>query len=105
MGVIKGVLKEELGNSLKMKKSYEEALHKLPKGSLYPMMRREMEYYYLKIRVKDKVKNIYMGKPVQAVKEKYENAKKMRRKYRNLLSRVKKQIKYIKGALRGKESI
>ena len=35
----------------------------------------------------------------------YEEAKKLRAKYRNLLSQVKKQIKYLRGALRGKESI
>ena len=34
MGPIKGVLKEELSNSLRMKKGYERELGKLPKGSL-----------------------------------------------------------------------
>jgi len=34
MKVIKSVLKEELANSLAMKKNYERELAKLPKGSL-----------------------------------------------------------------------
>ena len=33
-GVIKGALAEELKNSLRMKKEYEAALRKLPKGCL-----------------------------------------------------------------------
>jgi hypothetical protein len=33
-GVIKGVLSEELENSLRMKKGYEENLKRLPKGCL-----------------------------------------------------------------------
>jgi len=34
LNVIKSVLKEELANSLAMKKDYERELAKLPKGSL-----------------------------------------------------------------------
>jgi hypothetical protein len=34
MGVIKGVLREELENSLRMKEDYERELVKLPRGSL-----------------------------------------------------------------------
>ena len=70
-GPIKGVLKEELENSLRMRRQYESALKKLPKKEI----------------------------------EKYEEAKKLRAKYRNLLSQVKKQIKFLKGTLRGKEAI
>jgi hypothetical protein len=33
-GTIKGVLAEELKNSIRMKKNYEAELKKLPKGSL-----------------------------------------------------------------------
>ena len=33
-GIIKGVLAEELQNSLRMKKGYEDALKKLPEGCL-----------------------------------------------------------------------
>lgn len=34
MGVIKGMLKEELKNSLRMKHGYKSAIGKLPKGAL-----------------------------------------------------------------------
>lgn len=104
-GVIKGVLAEELKNSLRMKKEYESALKALPKGCLVRKKIKENAYYYLVKRVGDKVKHIYKGKlPDNEIKQ-YEEAKKLRAKYRNLLSQIKKQIKYLKGALRGKEAI
>ena len=62
MKVIKGVLKEELNNSLRMKKDYQRELAKLPKGSLVKKKIRGKEYYYLVLREKGRVKFIYKGK-------------------------------------------
>lgn len=104
-GVIKGVLAEELKNSLRMKKEYEVVLKKLPEGCLVKKKIKNNEYYYLVKRVGDKIKHIYKGKLPDNEVKKYEEAKKLRAKYRNLLSQVKKQIKYLKGTLRGKEAI
>lgn len=104
-GVIKGVLAEELENSLRMKKEYEEALKKLPQGCLAVRKIRGHEYYYLVKRLNKKVKYIYKGKISEEERKKYEEAKILRAKYRNLLSRVKKQIKFLRGSLRGKEAI
>jgi len=104
-GVIKGVLAEELENSIRMKKSYEEALRKLPKGSLAIRKIRGHEYCYLAERVGKKVKYIYLGKIPDSKKKKYLEAIKLRAKYRKLLSQVKKQIKFLKGSLRGKQAI
>ena len=104
-GVIKGVLAEELENSIRMKKSYEEALRKLPKGSLAIKRIRGREYCYLAGRAGRKVKYKYLGKLSDPEKKKYLEATKLRAKYRKLLSQVKKQIKYLKGSLRGKQAI
>ena len=104
-GSIKGVLKEELGNSLRMKRQYESALKKLPKGSLALRKIAGHDYYYLVQRQGKKVKYAYRGKLPKKEVEKYGEAKKLRAKYRNLLSQVKKQIKFLKGTLRGKEAI
>ena len=52
-----------------------------------------------------KVKHVYKGKISEEEIKKYEEAKVMRLKYRKLLSQVKKQIKFLKGALRGKEAV
>ena len=99
--VIKGVLKEELRNSLKMKKRYESELVKLPKGSLIKKNIKGHEYYYLLLREKGKVRFIYKGKEVSPnIVKKHNEAKKLRAKYRNLLSQVKKEIKFLEKSLK-----
>lgn len=105
MSVIKGIMREELENSKQMKISFEKALLALPKGSLYPMKRKNRIYYYLKIRENNKVNNYYIGTPDKNMIERYLKSKDLRRKYRNSLSKLKKQIKFLTGALRGKEPI
>ncbi|MBD3295889.1 MAG: hypothetical protein GF392_00790 [Candidatus Omnitrophica bacterium] len=102
MDPIKSVLKEELENSLQMKKDYEKALAELPKGSLIKKRIKGHEYYYLVLRENGKVKFIYKGKPSKEEIKKYEEAKEYRAKYRKLLSQVKKQIKFLRSSLRGK---
>ena len=105
MKVIKSVLKEELANSLAMKKNYEKELAKLPQGSLVKKNVKGHDYYYLQIREKDKVRFIYKGKLSDKEVQKYKQAKEYRAKYRHLLSEVKKQIKFLRSSLRGKESV
>ena len=106
MRVIKGVLEEELANSLAMKKNYERELAKLPKGSLIKKKVKGHEYYYLVLREEGKVKFIYKGKKVSDKEiAKYKEAKEYRAKYRSLLSEVKKQIKFLRSTLRGKKSV
>ena len=105
MKVIKSVLKEEPANSLAMKKSYERELAKLPKGSLIKKKIKGHEYYYLQVREGGKGRFIYKGKLSDEEVQKYQEAKKYRAKYRRLLSEVKKQIKFLRTALRGKESV
>ena len=62
MGVIKGVLREELENSLRMENGYERELAKLPRGSLIKKKVKGHEYYYLLLREHGRVKFIYKGK-------------------------------------------
>ena len=104
--VIKSVLREELANSLRMKKRYEQELAKLPKGSLVKRNIKGHEYYYLIYRENGKFKSVYKGKSVRDKDlKKYQEAKNLRSKYRKALSQLKKQIRYLKGVLRGKEEI
>lgn len=103
---IKGILKEELENSIRMRKRYEEELTKLPRGSLIKKKIKGHEYYYIVMRENGKVKFKYEGKKVSKARIKeYERAKALRAKYRRLLSQVKKQIKFLERALRGHEAI
>ena len=104
--VIKGVLKEELENSLRMKERFEEELAKLPKGSIVRRNINGNEYYYLIYRQDGKFRSIYKGKSVPDEElKKYKQAKEQRAKYRHNLSKLKKQIRYLEGILRGKEEI
>ncbi|MBN1822992.1 MAG: hypothetical protein JW803_01590 [Endomicrobiales bacterium] len=104
--VIKSVLREELKNSLRIKRNYEKELKKLPEGSLLKKQIKGYSYYYLVSRNNGKVKFAYKGKTISPkLADKYKNAKTLRAKYRSLLSSVKKQIKFLRGALRGRESI
>jgi hypothetical protein len=105
MRVLKGMLKEELDNSVRMQKSYERELAQLPRGSLVKKTIRGHEYYYLVMRDKGKVKFVYKGKSPEGEVKKYMEAKKYRAKYRRLLSETKKQIKFLRSALRGKQPV
>ena len=105
MGVIKGVLREELVNSLRMQADYERELKKLPKGSLVKKRIKGRDYYYLLMREDGKVKFIYKGKVSGDEIRKYAEIKGLRARYRNLLSKVKKQVKFLRSSLRGKESV
>jgi nitrogen fixation/metabolism regulation signal transduction histidine kinase len=103
---IKGVLKEELENSIRMQEKYEEELKKFPAGSLIKKKIKGHEYYYVVMREKGKVKFEYKGKKVpDALIKEYARVKELRAKYRKLLSQIKKQIKFLRGALRGQEAI
>lgn len=103
---INGVLKEELDNSLRLVKRYDQEIKKLPKGSLIKKNIRGHWYYYLIVREKGKVKFEYKGKNVFKEEiQRYAQAKKMRAKYRQLRSKAKKQIKFLERALREKKSI
>jgi len=103
--VIKSVLREELVNSLRLRKSYQEKLRQLPEGSLCVKNRKGHDYCYLIIRKKGKVRFIYKGKVDQEELKKNQEVKKLRAKYRKLLSKVKKQVKYLRMVLRGKEEV
>ena len=105
MGPIKGVLKEELENSERMKRDYERALAKLPLGSLIKKKVKGRDYYYLVFREAGKVRFIYKGKAGAREIQEYGKAKELRAKYRHLLSVLKKQIRFLRSSLRGKESI
>ena len=104
MGVIKGVLKEELENSRDMLKRYQEEIAKI-KGCLIRKKIGKRYYYYLVKRQGKKVKFIYKGPISEEVKKAYVKQRKMLNKYRKLFLQVKNQIKFIRRALRGKETV
>ena len=106
MGIIKGVLKEELDNSIRLKKEYEKVLKKHPGGSLIKKSIKGRRYYYWAFRDGKKVKFIYKGKDVskEAIAE-LEKSKELRVKYKKLIKQLNNRIKYLRKALRGKEDV
>jgi len=104
-GVIKGVLAEELQNSLRMEKEYKFALGKLPKGCLSLKKIKGHKYYYLVNREKGKLKYVYKGKLSEDQVKKYKEAKEYKGRYRKSLSKVKKQIRFLRSSLRGKAAV
>jgi hypothetical protein len=101
--IIKGVLNEELKNSLRLQAEYEKALADLPRGVLVRKFVKGHQYYYLMKREGAKVRFEYKGKLFAGEIKYYDDVKKDRAKYRKLLGEVKKRIAFIKKTLRGKE--
>jgi len=103
---IKELLKEELGNSLRMERDYRRALGKLPRGSVVKKIIRGRPYYYLAYREKSRVRFLYKGRKMEERElAKYRDAKRFRVQYRKLLSDVRKQIIFLRKVLRAKQAI
>ena len=106
MGVIKGVLKEELGNSLRMLNSYKKALKGAPGGCFVRKNIRGHKYFYLAIREGARVKFIYKGKKLSKEEmNKLSDSKKLRQKYKELIKKLNQRIRYLKKVLNGKEDV
>ncbi len=103
MKIIKGVLEEELRNSLRMQTEYEKALAALPRGVLVRKFVKGHQYYYLMMREGNKVRFEYKGKLLGKEIKYFDEVKKDRAKYRKLLGDVKKQIAFLRRTLRGRE--
>lgn len=104
-GLIKGVLSEELGNSLRMKKRYVEELDKLPKGCLARKKIKGHYYFCLVQRHKGKLIYNYKGKLSPDEVKKHKSLQLKRANYRKSLSKLNKQIKFLRSTLRGKQPV
>lgn len=104
-GIIKGVLAEELENSLRLEKEYRHAIDKLPKGCLSLKRIKGHEYYYLVERKNGKLHYSYKGHLSPNEIQEYKEAKIARARNRRLLSKIKRQIKFLRSSLRGKEAV
>ena len=103
---IKELLKEELSNSLRMERDYRRALAKLPRGSVVKKIIRGRAYYYLAYREKSRVRFLYKGRKMEEREiAKYRDAKRFRAQYRKHLSSLRKQIKFLRKAIRAKQAV
>lgn len=102
---IKELLQEELGNSLRMERDYQRELARLPRGSLVRKVVRGRSYYYLAAREDGRVRFRYLRQPDVATIERYEAAKRSRAQYRKLLADVRRQVRFMRRALRAKQAV
>jgi len=89
--VIYGMLQEEKQRNLEMQEAYKKEIAALRKGSISIKTVSGTDYYYLKYREGDKVKNDYIGRDEKLVEEIRDEIEK--RKYlQSVLKRL--QIEY-----------
>jgi len=102
---IKELLKEELGNSLRMERDYRRELAKLPQGCLVKKMVRGRAYYYVAVREGAQVRFRYLRNPDEKKIAAYSEAKRARAQYRKLLGDVQRQIRFLRKALNAKQAV
>jgi len=92
--VVYGMLQEEKQRNLEMQEVYEKEIEALCKGSIMLKKVSGNDYYYLKYRQGNKVKNDYIGKDESVVEEIRKEIEK--RKYlQGVLKRLKVEYKQI----------
>ena len=67
--VIQGMLQEEKQRNLRMQKIHKKEMQSLRKGSIMRKSVGGHDYYYLKYRQGNKVKNDYIGKDEASIAE------------------------------------
>ena len=102
---IEDVLREELENSLVMKQNCERSLAALPKGSLVRRIIKGRPYHYLVFRENGRVRSVYKGKVSSEELVLNRRIKEQRAQYRQHLAELNRQVRFIRRALRGHESV
>ena len=106
MGVIKGILHEELENSKKMREVYLKNLKKYHVGSFQKKKIGGNYYYYVAHRDGRKVVYSYIGKKISKEdREKLKKLKLEKNRYKKQIDKVNKQIKFLEKALGGSEDV
>ena len=104
---LKGVLKEEVDNAMRLHKRYKQEMALLPKGSLVEKVIKGRKYYYRVYRNENsKVCFEYLGKSIlDQEKKRFDDVKKKRAQYRKLISQLNKEIKFLRKSIGGRKSI
>ena len=92
--LIRSVIQSEAERNEKMIRQYEQLICDLPRGSL---ICRKKEYYYLKYREGEKVRDEYIGKDPEVVAN-IRSKLEMRKHYMQMLSVLKQEQKAIQKA-------
>lgn len=104
---LKGVLKEEIDNAIRLQKRYQRELSRLPKGSLVEKVIKGRKYYYCVYRNDDgKVCFDYIGKDMPEKKRNaFAEIKAKRAQYRKLISQLNHEIKFLRKSVGGRKSV
>jgi hypothetical protein len=88
MGVVQGILEEELARMERLVAQYQVALSSLPRGSVRVRMRGSRSYLYLASREGQKVQDRYVGPVGSQEASKLESELAARSRYAGLLSQA-----------------
>ncbi len=103
MPILKNFLQEELRNSLELKLSCEQQLKDLPRGALVPKEIRGHRYYYLIVRVGDRVQSLYKGKLPKNEIKKHLAVRNKRAQIRALLAQSNRRILFLRKVLHDRQ--
>ena len=92
--VIFGMLREEKQRNIEMQETYKKEIQALKKGSVMVKSVSGNDYYYLKYRQGDKVRNDYIGKD-KSVAERIRRETERRKYLDNILRRLQLEYRQI----------
>ncbi|HUI92906.1 MAG TPA: hypothetical protein VLX68_11720 [Chitinivibrionales bacterium] len=104
MGSVFHVIKEERKRLNEAKAAYEITIAKEEKGSPQIKHVGRKDYLYLARRVGNKIKYRYVGHLDSEASRRVLDSVKKRREYEKLLKGIKKDIKEVRRALRGRKT-
>ena len=104
MGIIRGILEEELDRLKELEVFYKEKIEDSIRGSVSVKERGGRKYLYLAHREGKKVVFEYVGKDEPEIRDALNERIRQRKEYQEKLRQVKENIKEVKRALRGKRA-
>jgi len=104
MGIIKGILEEELKRLEELSVFYKDKLAEIPRGSISVKERGGKRYIYLARREGKKVVFDYMGKDIPKVRNDLNERLSQGKEYYVKLRQVKENLLEVKRSLRGKRT-
>jgi len=104
MGIIRGILKEELERLEELSVFYKKKISEYPQGSISVKERSGKRYIYLAHREDKKIVFDYIGKDIPEVRKTIKEELQQRREYQAKLRQVKENLKEVERALRGKKA-
>ncbi len=104
MGIIKGILEEELKRLEELSVFYKDKLSECPRGSISVKERGGKRYIYLARREGKKVVFDYIGKDIPKVRNALNERLIQRKEYYVKLRQVKDNLLEVKRSLRGKRT-